>query len=442
MSPLPPLPSPTPGPGYSGPLSSYTHCTERSDYKDQPDFSGWDPASFVIESCAYGQGGKLVCLPVATPADPRPNRYRCAIGRVIEIEGVGYDKVGFDAMDNDWSINLLLAPQELSDFTPKVDPTGARTARPYAENRKSALDSVPQGPLLYIETDSTKPVAMPPPHENKDWSKDIGQQVEYFYDQADNPVLFHFDIGQPVPLDVGPNWLAMAYNPLEDARDKARDALKQAFGVDVTLIPVLHCEVEGSREHDFCAVAVPLAEGAKAFSDGCHAALGWVPFGIGDAVCKFLSAVVSWIAALAGFLAGLATWGFAHPGDEVVGGLINLGDLVILSGRWVFDAAHEGQNELHPVLTAQKLPFTDYSSIGDLTQFCDDWCALVSEAPPPDGLIGSVGLPLTPGQQATHDNQQQPPQRWQVHPAVDGCQGSVDLSFSPPPAESPPPPIR
>jgi hypothetical protein len=428
--PSPPFPPPIGGPGDT--LPSYTHCTDRADYKDQPTFSGWDPAAFIIDSCAYGQGGKLVCLP-ATTTEPT---YRCAVGRVIEIEETGYDKVGYEALDNDWCINLLLAPQELSDFTPTVDAsTGKRT--PYdADKAFGDALAKPQGELLAVDK-----TVMPAPHEG--WATSPVCQVPYFYDQQNEPILFHFNIGQPVPLDIGPNLLANLYNPLEGERDAARAQLAALFGVDVTKIPVLHCEVEGSREHDFCAVAVPLAEGAKAFSDGCHAALGWVPFGIGDAVCKLVSAVVSWLAAAAAALAGLGTWGMAHPGDELVGGLIQLGDAVALSGRWVFDAAHQGQNELHPVLTVQKLGEGDFSAIDDVKQFQDDWCSLISEAPPPDEVIGSVTSGLTPAQQAVHGNQQQPSQRWRIHPAVDGCRGSIDLSFSPPPAApAAPPPIR
>jgi hypothetical protein len=428
-----PLPSPPfspPGGGPGDTLPSYTHCTDRADYKKQPKFNGWDPAGFLIDSCAYGQGGKLVCLP-ATTSGPT---YRCAVGRVIEIEETGYDKVGYEAMDNDWCINLLLAPQELSDFAPKLNATGEREPHD-PDDAFGEARSGPQGELLDVDKN-----LMPEPEDG--WKKSPVCQVEYFYDQQDEPILFHFDIGQPAPLDIGPNLLAHVYNPREGDRDAAQAQLAALFGIDVTKIPVLHCEVEGSREHDFCAVAVPLAQGSKVFSDGCHATFGWVPFGIGDAVCNFVSTAVSWLVAGAAALAGLSTWGAAHPGDEIVGGLIQLGDAVVLSGRWVFDAAHQGQNELHPVLTVQKLGDSDFSAIDDVKQFQDDWCSLISEAPPPAEAIGSVSSGLTPAQQSVQGNQQQPAQRWRIHPAVDGCRGSVDLSFSPPPAPSAPPPIK
>ncbi|MDQ6750070.1 MAG: hypothetical protein M3Z33_04875 [Actinomycetota bacterium] len=426
-------PPPTP----TGPVAtptSYTHCVERLDYQDQPSLNGWDPAAFIIANCAYGLGGKLVCLPPPGPGDPTPDHFRCAIGRVIEIEEVGYDKVGYEAFDNDWCINLLLAPQELSAFTPVVT-AGKRAARDQKANYEAA-EAEPQGKLLQVDKS-----AMPAPHENTDWSKQVGAFVPYFFDEHDQPVLFHFNIAQAVPLDIGPNLVQNVYNPLEKVRDQLQAQLAASYGVDVTRIPVLHCEVEGSREHDFCSIAVPIAQGAQVFSDGCHAALDWVPFGIGDAVCKVLNFLPSWLATVAAALAGLGTWGLAHPGDADVAGMVSVGDAVIISGRWVFDAAHNGANELHPVLTLQKLANGDWSSVSDLGQFAEEWCRRVSEAPPPYDVIGTVASGLTPAQQAVHDNQQRPEQKWTVHPAVDGCRGSIDLTFSPAPPLGPPPPV-
>ncbi len=287
-------------------------------------------------------------------------------------------------------------------------------------------------------------------------------QASYFFDALDQPVLFHFDTGEGTLGDVGPNLLANLvkcvgglfgadWNPKDAVKDQAKAALTQAFGVGPTEIPVLHCEVEGSRVSDFCSVAVPLAQAAEAFNQAaaaadsaCKSALSFLPFGIGDVVCdvltKIATVIVDWVAAIAAGLAGLGTWALARPGSTDVAGLVSVGDAVILSGRWAFDAAHSGWNELHPVLTLQKLADDDWRQIGDLADFAATWCQRVQEAPPPDaGILGSVLSGLTPAQQPVYARQQTPEQGWVVHPAIDGCTGSVDLTFSPPPAAPPPP---
>jgi hypothetical protein len=416
---------------------SYTECVD-APYPDQPKFDGFAPAEFIVNTCSYVLGGKLRCLPPTNP-----DHIRCAIGRVVEIEEVGYCHVGFDGVDNDWCINLLLAPNELSDFKPKVDPvTGARASTSQAENAALGEANVPQGHLIKVDKSTS-----PPPHENKSWSDQVGAFVHYFFDSKDQPHLFHFNTAVEVPLDVGPNLFLNVYNPLEKARDDARDQLTKTFGVGVTDIPVLHCEVEGSRAHDFCAIAVPIAAPAVAASNAgssiCHSTLGKIlPFGWGHKICKYLSkaasAVLQWPAALAAIAAALPSWGFAKPGDADVDGLVGLGDGVIISGRWVLDAAHTGANELHPVLTLQKVADADWTKVADLSQFTEEWCHRVTEAPLSGG-IGTVSTGLTPEQQVVHDRQQDPDKQWVLHPALDGCQGSIDLTFSPPPPPPPPP---
>jgi hypothetical protein len=105
----------------------YTHCVTRDEYE----VMGWEsfigPALGVVAAvvigiltvpgvgvlvglvagiwafekvCAYLLGGKLICLA----------HDQCAIGRVVQIEPVGYGKDGFEEIDNDFAVNLLLAP--------------------------------------------------------------------------------------------------------------------------------------------------------------------------------------------------------------------------------------------------------------------------------------------------------------------------------------------
>lgn len=94
------------------PPGQYTHCVDRASYRTIP---GWLEAGFAAIAefalCEYLLGGKLVCL--AGGAD------ECAIGVVVGIEEVGYQKSGFEAIDNDFSFNLLILPYQAGDFTDK-----------------------------------------------------------------------------------------------------------------------------------------------------------------------------------------------------------------------------------------------------------------------------------------------------------------------------------
>ena len=70
---------------------------------------GWFPDAIL--GCDYLLGGKLVCL----------GGDECAIGHITHFEPPS--SKSFPAnLDNDFSLNILLAPQGLGDFTFK-DPT-------------------------------------------------------------------------------------------------------------------------------------------------------------------------------------------------------------------------------------------------------------------------------------------------------------------------------
>src|SRR3954469_24329667 len=106
----------------------YTECVDRAAYEDPsfgPEifvaiagliyaistfgisliFSMVAAMSALMKVCDYILYGKLVCL----------EDDRCAVGRVAAFETVD-DKSGVDKIDNDFSINLLLAPHALGEF--------------------------------------------------------------------------------------------------------------------------------------------------------------------------------------------------------------------------------------------------------------------------------------------------------------------------------------
>ena len=89
-----------------------------------------------------------------------------------------------------------------------------------------------------------------------------------------------------------------------------------------------------------------------------------------------------------------------------------------MTGRWVYDAAHEGWNELHPVYAIQKIdPVADS---GDFDGWRTRWCDALSSIPPFDGLaVRPSGM--SPQQSVTYDNQVAPEKQWFFHPVIDGC---------------------
>lgn len=111
----------------------YTFCVTRQDFDELDAASFIGPALVIVAGivaaiftgpvgvivaaigglwaiqvvCHFLLGGKLICL---------GQDDACAIGRVAQIEPVGYGKSDFERLDNDFSVNLLLAPH-LPDAT-------------------------------------------------------------------------------------------------------------------------------------------------------------------------------------------------------------------------------------------------------------------------------------------------------------------------------------
>ena len=228
-------------------------------------------------------------------------------------------------------------------------------------------------------------------------------------------------------------------------------------------LPIVHCECEGSRIFFVCQALKPFLQlmqgkipGSPFPSPGevCHATLDWVPFGIGKAICSLIEDLIAIPIALAvgpAALAAFATaWEAAQAYDDLfvtgpVSKRIEVGDTVIVSGRWTWDAGHAGHTEFHPVKTFQRMELrpglrgghdprnalsgADSDDIKDLHA---RWCRHVLEAPPPPDPTGHGRLTgaqldaLTPQQLEVHSRQQRPEHGWTVHPEIDGCEPEDD----------------
>lgn len=356
-------------------FKSYTSCVQPQDYQDIAP-SKLEAALILLatgptspltmltlqNALEYMLNGKLVCL----------GGDRCAVGQIVGFETVE-DKSFPDSVDNDFSFNLLLAPDSLGDYIGK-DLVVAQA---------EAITGV-QGVLLAEQPN------MPVPHEPKDGKRHHPYPME--------------------PLSIEAAYALGAWAAPMPPKGPVK-------------VPVLHCECEGSRIHDL----LKTLEDISGLGTGiCKVKFLGIP--IGKLVCSvvatllwpiiYLALIVAWNAARDGNADDART-----PGD--LPGELKAGNMVVVTGRWVYDAGHEGWNELHPVTSIQKIgeSMGSIAPLGDGKAFVDRWCRLVLQVPPPDrDGPGTKPQTMRPEQQKTWDTQRQPENRWNLHPAIDGCE--------------------
>jgi hypothetical protein len=379
----------------------YSHCVQPADYVDPLPrtnnafqiiaaiadgvlIGGWLPDAIL--GCDYLLGGKLVCL----------GGDECAIGHITHFEPPS--SKSFPAnLDNDFSLNILLSPQGLGSFAGEPD------------NRVDFQKAVAaaQGALLKEQ----KQLGMPIPHEDE-------------VDDSDND--YHFTLHSIDERFFG------YYSIYPDSKYLAYDPSHSPFQVPGSdgppfATPALHLEAEGDRVCQVCAVIQAFTGGplGKAI---CSAKFLGIP--IGSVICHIVGLLLTPFLPL--LLAAIgAAWASARDGNiddprEGDGGELHFGDLVVATGRWVYDAGHKGWNEFHPLKIIQRIDEKTYedAKIDDLRK---RWCGLLANVPPftPPGDPPPDGM--TPGQTGTWNNQRQPANQWILHPAIDGC------SDAPPP---------
>ena len=371
-------------------LGRFTRCVPKADYKNPISF-GIDAGLGALgkDACAYATGGKLICL----------GSQRCAVGTVVHIEPVGYEKSGYELIDNDFSINLLLFPHELDTLSSSTD---------IEVQWASIRDDGMQGGLLNQDQTASVTPREPGDHPNRPYSRT-------------------FLFGDPAGR--------RPYEPKEDPTDRLEEEVKQDVGgIKRVPVPVLHCEFEGSGPSAVCAAIAPFLDLATGGPGGgaCRAAIGWIPF-VGDLVCTIIETVVTFLLAPIIALAALAALAASYASDAAfitgpASRQVELNDKVIVTGRWVWDGGHSGYNEFHATFTLQKMDLPDPVglSVDDVNTLVTDWCTLVSDAPPTGEAQQGLTVELTPGQKENVDNQQKPENGWVFHPTIDGCEPAAD----------------
>ena len=461
----------------------YTSCTDKANWKSAiasvgvADIVGavgailavlaGFPAAGVILAFAAGAeimrkvaewqlNGKLICLSnvkrrVFTDADP--DRV-CVLGTVLDFEKVGEDKSGFENIDNDFGVNLFLAPFPISDVVVtepgklkrrmERSPQGDLIQDPNAPEPAAGDPDPGPGPLkrkddpsqnfgpmpagfsgyergLMISASFPRPIpsnVYRDPHELVKVDPKFKQIGDDAY--AAFVVLYQGEVivnGQPLSKGIKDAILAeAAKDPLGYGQVSARfyQAVESAFHFTEKNAPALHCEFEGSRIRD----VYNTLDFAHVHCDTS---------GFWGFLCDVLNFVISIFLGIPKLIAAAVAWASAAAGSlsdayDGAGGELRWGDPIVVRGRWVYDSAHSGYNEMHAVRTVQKtLPGP---------QDHDAWCGELSKVPPsppptrdPQAPPHATGgdVPMTPDQRATWDAQNRDENRWVYHPAIDGC---------------------
>ena len=367
-----------------------TKCVSAGDY-EEPNFTVEEiAAAGAVIAALFTGGAALIALgPVAFSALRKVLEYmlegklvcldgdRCAIGHIAELEPVGYDKPFPDNVDDDFSINIVLAESSLDEFV--RDSSDANAAE--HANLPLAQDDPVQG-VLVTEQPTASP-AMPKPREAEDG---FGHYHGY-YTWFEGP-----DFGERIIVG-----------------DKQVHIPFQKSPTGPFPVPVFHAECEGNRVSNLLDVLNNIPPGLGAV---CK-----IPI-FGPIACAIVSAIFAPIVAAA----LVAAWAASAGGDpaDAGAGTLEVGELVILNGRWTYDAGHSGWNELHALKTIQKIPDPTAASY-EFEDFHKRWCARTAEAPPTPEEPGTKPAGMTGTQDGIWEEQQQPENGWELHPDVDGC---------------------
>jgi hypothetical protein len=222
--------------------------------------------------------------------------------------------------------------------------------------------------------------------------------------------------GQSGPVE--PTWAATIGQTTADFQ-----TVWTCIGESPNNIGTIEIEFEGAGIHDlYLALLVALPIAIVAAVVGEFPVLGWL-------LALLLSLLAAAIAGI-GYAIGQGDIADPNADDPAIGTIYPGKDVLVVMGTWIYDSAHAGWNELHPVLHCQKIAtvqpedlasgnpwghLPDYSAanlqntLNQISATRIGWCPLIQETLQPTTL----------------DNQQLPQNQWTIHPAVDGCTPSA-----------------
>lgn len=346
----------------------------------------------VIAYCLWWLYDRLICL----------GGDRCAIGLLGAVEPPE-SKSGFDQFDTDYSINLVLAPHQYQELPPDYFTNPPPPPPPGTDPKKWADKKFKEALHRQIADDGMQGVLIKETNTTGDVKTLLGAK-RYDFEG------YFSTIG--------------------------------GWSVKYTYQPYLHCEFEGGGVWQLYQAAKAALAFATAAAVVCAIPVfGWVAC----AVLGLIAAIIS----IAGIITAVNDKGKPSVFDPATGqttGALHTGqDILFVMGTWVFDTAHEGWNEIHPIKECQLVAKARYAKAdvvdwdqaiagflvalgrwqwdatdpanlkpikldgppkpADWTNWVQSWCDHVATA----------STPLTVGNQARPEN------RWQVHPEIDGC---------------------
>jgi hypothetical protein len=150
--------------------------------------------------------------------------------------------------------------------------------------------------------------------------------------------------------------------------------------------PVLHAEFEGGgvkKLKDAAEAALPFAVLAAA---ACS-----IPFPLFTLICLVLAAIAT-VITIAGFSSALQDRGTPTDVNPKLDELHRHVDILFVKGEWVFDSAHEGWNELHPVKTCMRIGawLGTWDVPDEWDDHFEDW---TKASRPPDLATGGAPAP-------------------------------------------------
>jgi hypothetical protein len=247
---------------------------------------------------------------------------------------------------------------------------------------------------------------------------------------APGPTAIHPDKVKDIPKEV-------YWNEIQGRLTKEQDSILQ-IGRDyvqdeehvTNYIKKLHCEFEGSGIRNLLAwasvvlallIALLLVQVLVPPLWGTILAI----------ILWILVVLVTALAALIGFDVGpFHPLNPGDPGDVNPNlGKLEIGDIVVLKGDWIYDSLHTGWNEIHAVHAGEKIGHMGVikNEIGDADEF-EPW---------PADLGGGLGLDTPEKVEITlrfwcdaikradeaeeAGSRDDPAQNWILHPLIDGC---------------------
>jgi hypothetical protein len=346
--------------------------------------------------------GKLICLhrnhPNCDCGDSGSTV--CAIGVVGDIEEVGEDKNPIEDVDNDYAINMMLAPATHAEFAKNhenafdfINNYTNDTISAAAKQNLTLAHGGPQGDLLSAQPDMPGFVGYFRTFVFHTVTKEFFAWNE----------LFGHNFGSAGPSGVKDAW----------ADHLVKHAWKQPV---IYSLPMLHCEFEGTRIKD-------TLDAIEAFSFGGS----WCKKNF---LFRFFCIVLQSILAPIALLAVIAAWASADDGTQAdaladpAAGEVRPKDAIIVKGRWAYDGGHDGYNEIHAVRILQKVAWVPTTK-AEFEAFQKRWCEKLGEVPHSD-TPGQPPKNPTSRQQAVYVAQQRPENMWRWHPEIDGCRPTSD----------------